>query len=106
MGQVQAHPAGAGSTGGAVASGAQSGFTAATLTGHAAALEARILEKTARIGVIGLGYVGLPLAIEFARKGFQTVGIDLDHRKISALERGENYIQDISDAHVLSLIHI
>src|SRR6185312_15551755 len=64
------------------------------------ALEERLQQKNAKIGVIGLGYVGLPLAIEFARKGFKTVGIDLDDRKIERLQAGENYIQDISDDHV------
>ena len=70
------------------------------LTGSAAVLEQKILSKTAKIGVVGLGYVGLPLAIEFARKGFTTVGIDLDPAKINALEKGDNYIQDIRDEHV------
>jgi UDP-N-acetyl-D-glucosamine dehydrogenase len=64
------------------------------------ALEAKLRNKTAKIGVVGLGYVGLPLAIEFARKGFQTVGIDLDATKITALVSGKNYIQDIKDEHV------
>jgi UDP-N-acetyl-D-glucosamine dehydrogenase len=69
-------------------------------TGHAAALETKLRNKTARIGVVGLGYVGLPLAIEFAKKGFETVGIDLDKSKIESLERGKNYIQDIPDEEV------
>lgn len=49
------------------------------------------------IGVIGLGYVGLPLAVEFARKGVRTIGFDIDEKKIAALKKGKNYIQDISD---------
>ena len=69
-------------------------------TSHATQLEARLRNKTAKIGVVGLGYVGLPLAIEFARKGFETVGIDLDRTKIETLSKGENYIQDIKDEHV------
>jgi UDP-N-acetyl-D-glucosamine dehydrogenase len=76
------------------------GYRDAPLNATAAALEAKILQKTAKIGVVGLGYVGLPLAIEFARKGFQTVGIDLDPSKIESLARGKNYIQDIKDEHV------
>ncbi len=72
---------------------------------HAAALEQKIRNKTAKIGVIGLGYVGLPLAIEFARKGFETVGIDLDRTKISSLQKGKNYIQDIPDAHVADVVN-
>jgi UDP-N-acetyl-D-glucosamine dehydrogenase len=69
----------------------------APLTGHAAALEAKLLNKIAKIGVVGLGYVGLPLAIEFAKQGFTTVGIDLDKSKIASLQAGKNYIQDIPD---------
>ncbi len=72
----------------------------AILTGVALRLEEALRSKHAKIGVVGLGYVGLPLAIEFAKKGFKTVGIDLDPRKIDALELGKNYIQDIADADV------
>src|ERR1700733_13170826 len=63
-------------------------------------LEAKLRDKTAKIGVIGLGYVGLPLAIEFASKGFTTRGIDLDRTKIASLKAGKNYIQDIADERV------
>lgn len=63
-------------------------------------LAQKLQDRSARIGVIGLGYVGLPLAIEFAHKGFTTVGIDLDPRKIDLLQKGENYIQDIKDSSV------
>ncbi len=51
--------------------------------------------RTARVGVVGLGYVGLPLAVELARAGFRTTGIDLDGRKVDAINRGESYIQDV-----------
>jgi UDP-N-acetyl-D-glucosamine dehydrogenase len=47
------------------------------------------------VGVVGLGYVGLPLAVELARAGFETVGIDVDQRKTDAINRGESYIQDV-----------
>jgi UDP-N-acetyl-D-glucosamine dehydrogenase len=47
------------------------------------------------VGVIGLGYVGLPLLVEFARAGFDATGIDLDGRKIEAINRGESYIADV-----------
>jgi UDP-N-acetyl-D-glucosamine dehydrogenase len=70
------------------------------LSGHAALLDAKLRNKTAKIGVVGLGYVGLPLAIEFAKKGFETVGIDLDKTKIASLQKGKNYIQDIADEFV------
>jgi len=65
-----------------------------------AELEAKLRNRSAKIGVVGLGYVGLPLAIEFATKGFATVGIDLDRTKIDSLKSGKNYIQDIADERV------
>src|SRR4030095_6612032 len=51
--------------------------------------------RTARCGVVGLGYVGLPLAVELARAGFRTLGIDLDAREGDAINRGESSIQDV-----------
>src|SRR6201995_6174839 len=48
------------------------------------------------IGVIGLGYVGLPLAVAFAEAGEDVVAVDLDERKVAAIEAGESYIEDIS----------
>jgi UDP-N-acetyl-D-glucosamine dehydrogenase len=55
--------------------------------------------KGARVGVIGLGYVGLPLAVEFARRGLRAVGFEVDSKKADALNRGESYIGDVtSDA--------
>jgi UDP-N-acetyl-D-glucosamine dehydrogenase len=61
-------------------------------------LEEKLQGKTAKIGVIGLGYVGLPLAVEFADKGFWVLGIDTDPRKVDSLNKGENYIDDVEDA--------
>jgi len=58
-------------------------------------LKAKIENKTARLGVIGLGYVGLPLAVEFARAGFQVIGFDIDSEKVAQLARGESYIGDV-----------
>jgi UDP-N-acetyl-D-glucosamine dehydrogenase len=60
----------------------------------------RLVEtKQARVGVIGLGYVGLPLAVEFARRGFRSVGFEVDARKADSINRGESYIPDVpSDA--------
>jgi UDP-N-acetyl-D-glucosamine dehydrogenase len=50
----------------------------------------------ARVGVIGLGYVGLPLAVEFARRGLRAVGFEVDERKAAAVNRGESYIGDVT----------
>jgi len=63
----------------------------------------RIQNRSARVGVVGLGYVGLPLAVEFAKNGFQTVGIDLDASKIQAISRGTSYIGDVSSEDVRAL---
>ncbi len=71
---------------------------------HAKALEEKLNSKKAKIGIVGLGYVGLPLAVEFALKGFTTIGIDLDKRKIKSLASGKNYIQDIPDTEVASVL--
>ncbi len=54
-----------------------------------------IEQKTARIGIIGLGYVGLPLALHFGKKGFHVIGFDLDSRKIDKILHGESYIKHI-----------
>ncbi|HTN26045.1 MAG TPA: nucleotide sugar dehydrogenase [Solirubrobacteraceae bacterium] len=50
------------------------------------------------VGVIGMGYVGLPLAVAFAAEGHDVVAVDVDRRKVDALRRGESYIEDVSDA--------
>ena len=58
-------------------------------------LAERIASHEARIGVIGLGYVGLPLAVEFARAGFRVCGFDLDAEKVRILNEGGSYIEDV-----------
>ena len=55
----------------------------------------RIAERQARIGIVGLGYVGLPLAVAFAQEGFRVTGVDLDAGKIASLNRGESYVEDV-----------
>ncbi|MEO5898244.1 MAG: nucleotide sugar dehydrogenase [Vicinamibacterales bacterium] len=71
------------------------------------ALTAALLEKIetrrARTGVVGLGYVGLPLAVELAKAGFHTTGIDLDTRKVNAIMDGLSYIPDVNPADVSAL---
>src|SRR5436309_14999498 len=69
----------------------------------AACLLERLKSRQARTGVVGLGYVGLPLAVEFARSGFDTTGIDLDERKVATIHRGASYIPDIASTTVLEL---
>ncbi|MEO6458167.1 MAG: nucleotide sugar dehydrogenase [Chloroflexia bacterium] len=62
---------------------------------HRDTLAKKIDDRTARIGVIGLGYVGLPLAIEFVRAGFDVTAIDLDERKVEAINQCRSYIKDV-----------
>jgi UDP-N-acetyl-D-glucosamine dehydrogenase len=69
----------------------------------ASELVERIRARRARVGIVGLGYVGLPLAVEFARQGFHTTGIDLDARKVDAINRGESYIPDVPTTDVATL---
>ena len=63
-------------------------------------------ERNARIAVIGLGYVGLPLAVNFAQAGYRVTGIDLDRRKVDAVNRGESYIGDISSTQLATVTQL
>ena len=63
-------------------------------------LLAKMESRSARVGVLGLGYVGLPLVVEFARGGFHAVGLDLDASKVDAIRRGVSYIPDTSSEDV------
>ncbi len=58
-------------------------------------LKSKIKDKTAHVGVVGLGYVGLPLVVEFAQAGFTVTGIDVDTRKVDHINNAYSYIQDI-----------
>jgi UDP-N-acetyl-D-glucosamine dehydrogenase len=66
-------------------------------------LSEKIRSRTARTGVIGLGYVGLPLAVELAKAGFHATGIDLDARKVESVNDGRSYIPDVPTADVQAL---
>jgi UDP-N-acetyl-D-glucosamine dehydrogenase len=61
-------------------------------------LHEKITTKSARVGVIGLGYVGLPLLAAFHRSGFHVIGFDIDPAKIDALKRGENYLTHLGES--------
>lgn len=69
----------------------------------ASALRQKIADRTAVVGVVGLGYVGLPLAVEFARTGFSVIGIDVDPEKCAAINRGEPTTLDVPAADVREL---
>jgi UDP-N-acetyl-D-glucosamine dehydrogenase len=64
----------------------------------------KIHQRTAHVAVLGLGYVGLPLATVFAEAGFRVTGIDPDQQKVEALNRGESYIKDVSTEEVERLV--
>src|ERR1700722_11881723 len=67
-------------------------------------LRERIVSRTARVGVVGLGYVGLPLAIEFAKAGFSVTGIDVQEEKVARLNWGDSYIQDVPSASLKEMV--
>src|SRR5438094_6456918 len=67
---------------------------------HIATLLDRIRTRQARVGVIGLGYVGLPLAVEFARAGFDVTGFDVDAAKAAQINEGKSYIPDVAASDV------
>ena len=71
---------------------------------HKAALLQKIEQHTATVGVIGLGYVGLPLALAFADRGMRVIGFDVDPNKTAALNGGRSYIQHIASERVQAVV--
>ncbi|MEF8817609.1 MAG: nucleotide sugar dehydrogenase [Salinibacter sp.] len=78
----------------------------ADTTDAAAQLRHRLDTTTATIGVVGLGYVGLPLAAEYAAQGFETRGIDLDEERVDRLNAGDNYVEDLDDDAIEGLVEM
>jgi UDP-N-acetyl-D-glucosamine dehydrogenase len=74
------------------------------MTDYHAQLLAKIESRSATVAVIGLGYVGLPLAVVLADAGHRVVGIDLDSRKVATLQSGASYIEDIPSERVAQLV--
>ena len=64
----------------------------------------KINNKTAKVGVVGLGYVGLPLAVEKAHAGYQTIGFDVQDKKVNMVNEGKNYIGDVVDETLKKLV--
>src|SRR4030095_6332279 len=64
----------------------------------------KLKEKKARIGILGLGYVGLPLAVVFAEAGFHVTGIDPDSRKVDSLNHGVSYIPDVKNTAIEKIV--
>ncbi|MDF9407827.1 nucleotide sugar dehydrogenase [Pelotomaculum isophthalicicum JI] len=67
-------------------------------------LKEKIYNRSAKVAVIGLGYVGLPLAVEQARIGFSVMGIDKDIKKVEQINKGKNYIQDVPEDVLFSVV--
>jgi UDP-N-acetyl-D-glucosamine dehydrogenase len=67
-------------------------------------LKEKIESKQAVVGIIGLGYVGLPLLIEFVQSGFSCIGFDIDDKKVSLLKKKKSYIKHISEARIAKLV--
>jgi len=67
-------------------------------------LQNKINDKSALIGIIGLGYVGLPLAVEFANNNFTVIGIDVNKNRVDQINQGDNYIGDVSDKNLSQLV--
>ena len=64
----------------------------------------KIETRQATVGIVGLGYVGLPLAVAFAEAGFKVVGIDVDANKVAALNNGQSYIEDVPDSQLTPFV--
>ena len=64
----------------------------------------KIATRQAKIGIVGLGYVGLPLAVEFAEAGFEVTGLDVLEEKVRQINAGRSYIADICDERVSALV--
>src|SRR6516164_11534935 len=67
-------------------------------------LQQKIRSHTARVGIVGLGYVGLPLAVEFARAGFEVTGIDISQTKADRVNLGDSYVGDVPSAVLKPLV--
>src|SRR5437879_9047792 len=67
-------------------------------------LENKIRNRKAKVGIVGLGYVGLPLAVEFAKAGFDVTGIDLSESKVAKVNAGASYIADIPEGILKPLV--
>ena len=67
-------------------------------------LQTKLSQRAAVVGVVGLGYVGLPLAAEFAAAGLRVIGFDIDAEKVARLRRGESYLSDVPSDRIAALV--
>ncbi len=72
--------------------------------GGMSSLRDRIIKRKAKVRVIGLGYAGLPLAVEFAKAGFKVVGIDVNKRRVKRINEGSSYIPDVKEGEIKPLV--
>jgi UDP-N-acetyl-D-glucosamine dehydrogenase len=70
----------------------------------AQALERKLLERTARVGVLGLGYAGLPMAVEIAQAGFRVTGLDINRARVDAVNAGTSPVSDVEDGTIRELL--
>ena len=66
----------------------------------------KILQKEALIGIIGMGYVGLPLVLRFCEKDFRVLGFDVDSKKVAALRRGKSYLKSIPSSRISQFVGV
>lgn len=79
-------------------------LTTTPLTQTAELLRSMLQSRTARVAVVGMGYVGLPMAAEFVRAGFHVTGVEVDPERCESLAQGRSYIADLSDAEVQEML--
>jgi UDP-N-acetyl-D-glucosamine dehydrogenase len=80
------------------------GHATAVTSDTSAELEERIRSRTAAIGIIGLGYVGLPEAMEFAKAGYRVTGFDIDSERVSRVNQGNSYVEDVDSGEMSELV--
>ncbi|MFQ6027517.1 MAG: NAD(P)-binding domain-containing protein, partial [Dehalococcoidia bacterium] len=76
-----------------------------TTSTAASDLQKKIAERAAKVGVLGLGYVGLPTLVGFAGAGFKVTGLDIDQAKVNQINSGQSYIEDVASETLASLVN-
>jgi UDP-N-acetyl-D-glucosamine dehydrogenase len=66
----------------------------------------RLANRSATIGVVGLGYVGLPVAVELGKRGFEVLGVDTSHERVTAIRKEQSYLVDVSDSELTELLAV
>src|SRR3989304_645418 len=74
------------------------------MKGHSERLRRGREQRAARVGVIGLGYVGLPLAVAFGKAGFSVLGVEVDRERVARLKAGESPVEDVGSDELATLV--